>query len=157
MDPIGIPPPSPSPYPSTTAPLAPGRPSGVTVLAILAWVGAALSILAGLGMFAVGGAVAGVGGGFVAGLGVFLLVLGVAYAVVGWGLWTRQRWAWYATLAVEALAVVLGLMSLLQGDIVSPIVSLLIAGVVVWYLLKADVQAWFGVRMKTPWRSGRTA
>lgn len=125
---------------------APQRPAGVSVLATLAWLAAALAFAAGASAWALGVSLADEDGNVLAGLGGLVVLLAAAYALVGWGLWTRRRWAWYGTLAVEGIAVFLALAALLAGDLVAPLVSLLVAGVVVVVLLRREVQAWFGVR-----------
>lgn len=131
------------------------RPTGVTILAVLAWIGAALGILAGIALIAGGSMLGAVGGGVFTGLaiagGLFLLAIGVFDAVAGYGLWTHKRWAWYATAILTAVSAVGSIVNLLNGD-ASSLLGLAIAAVVVWYLFKPDVQAWFSVDYKVPWK-----
>lgn len=137
----------------------------MTVLAILWAVGAVLGILFGLvalmgGAFlgTVGDADAGLAAGIVGATGAFLLVYGVLAAVIAWGLWSQKRWAWYAAIVVAGLAVLGALFSLFGGDVVSAILSLALNGFIIWYLLKPEVQTWFGLSYNTPWKyRGRTA
>src|SRR5947208_17028153 len=84
------------------------RPVGVTILAILCFIGTALCVIGGIGVMAGGGFIANLinqsggqgsagAGGLLAGLGaavgVILLIFGAVYAVVGWGLWKLMEGA----------------------------------------------------------------
>lgn len=155
--------------PAYGAPPVPAqRPTGVTVLAVLAFIGAAFAILAGFVLLAAGaflgamGAGTGADGlGFIAALGAaaalfVFLYAGVAIAV-GIGLLKRKRWAWYVALVLGALQVLGGFGSLVAMDIFSALLNLAIGGLVIWYLLSPPVQAWFAVSHNTPWKYKTTA
>lgn len=131
------------------------RPTGVTVLAVLNAVVAAFAILAALLMFAGGGMMGAMmgaedGGGLFALLGaafgVVLLLMAALYAAAAWGLWTKQRWAWYLAMVGVVIGLLNGLISLPFG-----IVGLLISGFIGWYLLTPPVQRWFGLSYNVPW------
>lgn len=159
MSPPPATPPPGGPYatPATGAGAAPStRPTGVTILAVLAAIGAFFALMAALGSF-MGGAVLGAGGAegvgaFVAVLGVFLLIYAVAAAAVAYGLLKRARWAWYVTIVLVGLGLLGALVSLFSFDILSFLFQAAINGFVLWYLMKPEVQAWFGVRHNTPWK-----
>lgn len=166
MDSAPASPPPASPVASSVPVGAPTtRPTGVTVLAVLAFIGGALAVFAGLALMAAGaflGAVgAGDGGGWLMALGaaagVFLLVYAAFAFAVGYGLLKRMRWAWYAALVLAALQVLGGLGSLVGLDIVGAVLNLGIGGFVAWYLLSPPIQAWFGVSHNTPWKYKTTA
>jgi hypothetical protein len=129
-------PPSPRPPSAATAGV---RPLGVTVIAILAGLGGVLGLLAALTLLSVIGLVGGLGTFF------FLLALVVAIVslVFAYGAWTLQPWAWTMGIVLEALAVVNALYAIADGDS-SGVISLLIAGVILWYLFQPDVKAAFG-------------
>lgn len=138
------------------------RPTGVTVLAVLAIIGGALAILGGLALMAVGtlaGTIgvgandAGLGtvGAFGAITGAVIIVFGVFELICSYGLFTRRRWAWYATIVIAAGQAVSAIYSFVSGSIFSGIIGLALAGLVVWYLLNPVVQAWFGVSYNAPW------
>ena len=91
----------------------------VKVYAALAWLGTLLLILGAFAAFAIGalggaGALAGLSSEEVAAaglfaslgpaLGVLLLLLAVAYAVVGFGLWTFKPWARIAAIVISVLS-----------------------------------------------------
>jgi len=85
------------------------RPTGVTVISILGFIGAGCLVFAALGMFLAGamlssmaerpgiGMIAGLGGAFVA-----IIFLGIAavYLVSAIGLWKLQNWARILTIVV---------------------------------------------------------
>lgn len=129
--------------------MAPRRPTGVAILAILDFLAGALILLGGLVLIAVGGTglLASLGYGFFAGiatlLGAVVLVIGVLAIVVGWGLWTGKRWAWILALILYALGALSSLVSLAGGS-VSSVVGLVIDALLIWYLFRPHVKAFFG-------------
>jgi len=97
---------------------------------------AALPQLVGLPLF----------GFLLGGLGVFLVVIGALALLVGWGLWTGKGWAWWLTVILQALNIVLSLASLALGELTT-IVSLIIAAIILYYFFKPHVKAYFGVKV----------
>jgi len=142
-----------------------GRPVGVTILAILDFIGAVFCILGGIGMIAGGGLMAsimsqqqaqgaGAGAGFLAGLGalaaVVFLVLAAIYVLLGVGLWKLKNWARIITVVLTALGVIstlFGLIGLFAHFVafafVVNVIVLAIEALIIWYLLRADVKAAF--------------
>lgn len=144
-------------------PSAPGlRPTGVTILGVLAIVAGALAVVGAFILLAVG-AIAGAAGiaaesvglGIVAAFGALAAVALFLYALfaflVAYGLFSRRKWAWYAALVLAAFQILQGLGSLLALEIISAAIGLGIGGFIGWYLLSPPVQAWFGVSHNTPW------
>lgn len=139
------------------------RPAGVTVLAVLAIVAGAFAAFAGFGFMAAGAFMGAIGlrgesagvsalGALGAMLGVFLLLYAAFAFAVAYGLFKRQRWAWYASLILAVLQIGQAIVSIGTGQFFGTILSLAIAGFVGWYLLSPGVQDWFGVSYKTPWQ-----
>lgn len=130
------------------------RPTGVTILAVLNFIGAGLLVVAGLIAFAGGAALATMlgplGAMLGAAIGVFLIIFGVLAALAGWGLWSGKAWGWWIAFVLWVLSAVSNIVSLVQGEW-SAIVSLAIAGFVIWYLTTPGVERWFGVNLKMPW------
>ncbi|HEV8354466.1 MAG TPA: hypothetical protein VGR24_09790 [bacterium] len=117
------------------------RPTGITVLAILAAIGGVLYVLAGLtllGLGAVGG-VLGSGLGFLSGTvgGLFFLALGLVTLYVAWGAWNLQSWAWMWMAVVIVIGLVL---AVLNRQWFSAIVD----AIVVYYLFRPEVKTAFG-------------
>jgi len=111
------------------------RPLGVTIIAILA-------ILGGIGLLFSGFAVMllPVVGIIVGGL---LVVIGLAYFVMAYGLWKGKGWAWIITLILSAIGIIVGIGSIAVGN-VGAIVHILINAIVIYYLYRPKVKAYFG-------------
>jgi uncharacterized membrane protein (DUF2068 family) len=139
------------------------RPTGVTVLAILNFLGAAsmvicgLLLMLGLGLAGMGAGSAGEKGGMAlllglgAVAGVVFLVFAAVAIVVGIGLWRLRNWARILTIilaAISLLPLLPGLMgSMLTLEIFSLIFQLVFAafyGWIIWYMLQPHVKRAFG-------------
>ncbi|HTC94349.1 MAG TPA: hypothetical protein VK699_12990 [Terriglobales bacterium] len=148
-----------------------GRPVGVTILAILDFLGAVFTVLAGLGFILGGGmmaailahnsqlssqlpaAVAGIIGGLGVGVGVLMFIFAAIYALVGWGMWGLKNWARIITIAFVGLWGILCalnvLLSLMHFNIFAIIWAgfwLAIYGGILWYLFQPNVVAAFAGR-----------
>lgn len=148
------------------------RPLGVTILAVLDFLGGALCILLGLGFMlgmgivgtmvgrsgqeGAGGAMAMLAGlGVVAGV-IFLISAAIAIAI-GWGLWKLKNWARIITIVFSALGLLFGLLGLLGGLLAiahEPMSGIIAFGFqlifvifyawVIWYMLRPHVKQAFG-------------
>jgi hypothetical protein len=78
-------------------------------------------------------------GDLVAVFGVLTVLLGVAMALVGYGMWHGRGWAWSGTMGITLLWAVLGVVSFPTG-----LVNLAIALFLLWYFTRDGVKAWFG-------------
>jgi hypothetical protein len=141
-----------------------GRPVGVTILAILDFIGAAFCLLGGIGMILGGGFIAtmmsqqGQGSAGAAGLlaglgaaaGVFIIVMGGVCALVGFGLWKLKGWARIVTIVLTGISAAFQLLGLLGSfahfnlfAVVWSLFWVAIDGLIIWYLLKPEVKAAF--------------
>ena len=123
------------------------RPTGVTVIAILCWIFAALPVIVGLVMFAGGAFLAsmktGPMGGILAGFGafvaVFFLVLGALYVIVGVGLWKLLNWGRMLCMILVALGLLTsawGLMNALIHFSIGPLIrQAIVCAIDVWILI----------------------
>lgn len=130
------------------------RPTAVTVIAVLNAIGGVLSILGGLAALLLGG-LAGLGGtaqgdanvagaGIVASiLGIVIIILGGLSLVVAYGLWTLQAWAWITAVVLQGIGILFNLVTLIQGN-AGVIFSLVISGVILYYLFRPNVRQAFG-------------
>ncbi|MBI3859635.1 MAG: hypothetical protein HY296_05275 [Thaumarchaeota archaeon] len=123
------------------------RPTGVTVLAILDMVGGIIALLGG-GLILAGSSYLGTLGygqfaGLAAAFGGGLLVVGVLAIVVGYGMWSGKGWAYLLSIVLYILGIVTSLGSLAFGNY-SSIVGLVIYIIIIWYLWKPHVKAYFG-------------
>jgi hypothetical protein len=66
--------------------------------------------------------------------------------VLAYGFWTIQSWAWPLGVGVEILGIVQAVLQYMNDtrQIVSLVISLAIAGVILWYLFQPHVKAAFG-------------
>ncbi|HEX5416799.1 MAG TPA: hypothetical protein VFZ25_14125 [Chloroflexota bacterium] len=109
------------------------RPFGVTLIAILlALNGIVVTIQALLLLFA--GAPLTL---------VVLLVFGLALLYLAYAMWKLQPWAWMATLVLEGLNALFAIISILSGDL-GGLITLIIAGIIIFYLTRPEVHAAFG-------------
>lgn len=125
------------------------RPTGVTIIAILAAIGGVFGLLAGLALVGIGGAVAAGGaaaGGLATIVGLLLLVYGVVGLILAYGFWTLKPWAWTLGVGLEVAGIVINILQFMNNsaNAVGTVVSIAIAAVVIWYLFQPHVKAAFG-------------
>jgi uncharacterized membrane protein HdeD (DUF308 family) len=106
------------------------RPLGVTIISILTAIGGIVFLASGAVLLVVG-------------IGIILLALGIAYFVMAYGLWTGKRWAWTITLILSVIGIIVAIASIVAGN-VGAIISIIIHGVVIYYLYRPNVKAFFG-------------
>jgi len=97
------------------------RPIGVTIIAILIIIGGILLLLEG---------------------GIFIAIA-IACFVVAWGLLKGKGWAWIVTLIITIVSIIADIVSLIAGSFGS-IGGLIINGVIIYYLYRPSVKAYFG-------------
>lgn len=144
-----------------------GRPTGVTVIAVLDFIGAGFCVLAGIGLMLGGGFIAsmmsqqqGAGAGLLAAVGaaagVFLLFCAAIAAFLGWGLLKLKNWARIVTIVFAALGAVgalFGIFAVLAHfapiGVFWALCRLAINGWIIWYMLQPHVKAAFeGVQVR---------
>ncbi len=72
-----------------------------------------------------------------------LIIIGLAYFVVAYGLWKRLCWAWVLTLIVSVIGIIVGLGSIVVGNIGS-LFHVIVNAIVIYYLYRPNVKAYFG-------------
>lgn len=124
------------------------RPTGVTILAILAFVGGILSILGALALLGLGGFLAGAGfGGLAVFFGIYALVWGALALWIGWGFWQLRPSAWRWGIILMVVGAVITLIQIplgYSGGIASAAISIAIDLAVIYYLTTPAVRAAFG-------------
>jgi hypothetical protein len=135
------------------------RPTGITILAILALIGGIFGVIGGLGLIAGGALLGGVVGGStgvaLGGLafifGIVTLGLAIAYLAFAYGAWGLKPWAWALGVILSLASIVWTVITvLLSGDIVgnllsiSTIINIAIPAVILYYLNTPAVKAAFG-------------
>ena len=114
--------------------MAKKRPFGITILSIIgfisafimAGIGAVFILLGGAGLQGTGVNVAALGA-LSAFFGVIMLGGGILQGIISYGLWKMQKWAYYVSLVMYAIAFLGALMSV-------SIVGIVIDGLMVYYL-----------------------
>ncbi len=123
------------------------RPTGVTILAVLSFVGAAFAALGALGLFLAGAIGLGRMGGQAAALGgivamfgavagAIMLVLAVLYLVVGVGLWRLRGWGRIITIVLVGLGMLFALAGAAKA--LMPIQ----VGILIWQTMVVAIDAW---------------
>lgn len=159
------------PVPAATTPL-PGvpaqptapttRPTGISILSVIYFIIAGFCILGALAAFTMGAAfgalfgdLGGAFGALIGGvIGFGLLVGAILFGVMGWGLWNRQKWAWWIALVLTVISALGAIGGMVQGDFFGNIIGLAIDAFLIWYFTAPGVERWFGVDLKAPWHKG---
>ncbi len=139
------------------------RPTGVTIIAILNVISGIVMLVGGLGLAAISSilptmttldpnasgqlAVAGLLGVGGIAVGGILIILGIISFVVAWGLLKGKGWSWSVTMILSIISIVIGVISVVAGSIGS-IVNIIIAGIIIYYLYRPHVKAFFGKSIK---------
>jgi hypothetical protein len=138
------------------------RPTGVTILAVLAFIAAGFLVLAAL-FSLLGGAVlsslSSSGMGMVAGMGVaviavLLLIVAVVEAAIGFGLWKLRNWARVVTIVLVGLNLLGAVFSIISPFahihvffflfLIRRLVLIAIDAWILWYLFQPHVKQAFG-------------
>jgi uncharacterized membrane protein (DUF2068 family) len=133
------------------------KPTGVVILALLCWAGAAFLLLPSLALFFGSSFIAAMIGhqfGPIAAFagvaaGAFLLVMAVISAVLGWGLWELQEWARILMIIFQGIGLATGIVGMFALAFFHPVgvvfrlVRIAINGVIIWYLVQPNVVAAF--------------
>jgi len=82
-------------------------------------------------------------GGLLSVIGGVLIIVALLDVVFAWGLWSGKGWAWILALIFAVLGILFSLVSLVRGGLGS-IVVLVIDAVIVYYLTRPNVRAFFG-------------
>ena len=124
------------------------RPTGVTVMAVLAAIGGVFGLIASVALLGAGtvvGAATGLGG-FVFVAALIVLAYAVLSLVLAYGFWYLKPWAWPLGVGVQALGIIQAVLQYANDNtqLVSMVLSIAIAGVIIWYLFQPHVKAAFG-------------
>lgn len=106
------------------------RPLGVTIIAILIIIGGILFLSSGLALLIIG-------------IGFLLIALGIAYFVMAYGLWNGRGWAWTITLILSVIGIIIAIVSIAPSN-GGTIINVIIYGIVIYYLYRPNVKAFFG-------------
>jgi len=111
------------------------RPIGVTIIALLAILGGIAFLGSGIGTLIL-----------IPLMGIFigsgLFILGLAYFLMAYGLWKARSWAWTLTLILSGIGIIVGIGSIIVGNIGS-IFHIIINAIVIYYLYRPNVKSFF--------------
>lgn len=117
------------------------RPILLTIIAILSIVFGILIILAGVFML-FGSAIISLEefntGIFAGAFSAVILIMGILFTIVGFGLMSGKGWAWWLSIIVMALNLILGLITF-------NIFTIIIAALILIYLTRPNTKGWFGI------------
>jgi hypothetical protein len=82
-------------------------------------------------------------GGGAAAVGGVMMALGILSFIVAYGLVKGRPWAWTLTVVLSIVSIVLNALSLAAGN-VAAIVSIIISGIIIYYMYRPHVKAYFG-------------
>ena len=82
-------------------------------------------------------------GGIGIAIGAVLLALAIVSFVVAYGLLKGRGWAWTITVILSIISIVLNVISIAAGNLAS-IISIIISGIILYYLYRPHVKAFFG-------------
>ncbi len=120
-------------------PSKPARPLGVTIFAIIAFIGGIFGFLGGA-MVLTGSTPEPLWLGYIV---IIFAVLGLA---LGYGFFQGMGWAWMTGLVVYILSIPLGLYEISLGGagMIGGIIRVVIGLIVIYYLMRTQVKAFFG-------------
>ncbi len=146
----------------------PPRPTGVTILGILAILGGIAGLFGGAVLIGLGlllgtlvasaeitnqltlagyPGLAGLGVSLISTivilLGVIVLILGILYLAVGVGFFGGKGWAWTLGVIVSIIGIILNVVQIAVGSFGS-VISLLIGLLILYYLMRPHVKSFFG-------------
>lgn len=132
------------------------RPTGVTILAVLQFIGGFISLILGISSLFFGGLIIASDAAATAGTeidpgpimliaGVIALFSGVLGLLAGYGLFTLKGWGWQLALTFAIVNIIHNVLGLFQGvRIPGAIVGIVISGLIVYYLMTYSVKQAFG-------------
>ena len=135
------------------------RPTGITILAVLAAISGVLGLLSGLAVIGLSGLAVAVGvyGGLYQIIGFGILALSVANLAFAYGAWTLRPWAWMLGIVIQVANIVLELLWVTQGaGFTSILISVVVSAVILYYLDTPGVRTAFG-KPATSWFASLTS
>jgi uncharacterized membrane protein (DUF2068 family) len=120
------------------------RPTGVTILAILALIGGILGLVGGLFLFGIASTFAVLGiSGLATIVAIVLIVGGVLDLFLAYGAWNLRPWAWTLGIVAEIVAIVSQVLYIGNG-LANSIIGIAIAVGIIYYLYQPRVRRAFG-------------
>lgn len=135
----------------SSAEAPPSRPTGITILAVLAGIAGVWGLLlgctlAGLSAITLPGALLGANlPGWALWAGLSTLAYAILQLAVAYGAWNLRTWAWLVGVIVAAWGALNALLAMFSGSLFGGLIGLVIPGIILFYLLfDKDVKRAFG-------------
>ena len=132
------------------------RPTGITVISILMIIGGLILLFTGIAPLVIGPLISIDSDystsslGFLITIGgLVLVILGIASLIVSWGLLKGKTWARTITLIISIIAIIFAIISLVSSGELTHIISIIIYGIIIYYMFTDKVKLFFG-RVKEP-------
>ena len=147
------------------------RPDGITVIAILIIIGGIFLLIGGTSLLGLGAVLSTASEDIIQSngissdltqlaslgtipivLGAVMLILGIAYLIVSYGLLKGKAWAWIITIIVTIIGLIVQIISaIIAGSITSSalyglashIVGMIISGAIIYYMFRPHVKAFY--------------
>ncbi len=71
------------------------------------------------------------------------IALGIAWFGLAWGLFTGKGWAWLITVILAIISVVFSIVAIM-GAYITSIPTLIISGIILYYMYRPQVKSYFG-------------
>jgi hypothetical protein len=122
-----------------------GRPTGVTILAILEAIAGVYYLVTGFGDFVATSIIRTLAGSGIPSdilplisrsVGAVLFIFGLASLLLAWGLWTGKGWA-------RMIALVIAILSIIASLISFHLIGVVIDGIIIYYLTRPNVKQFF--------------
>jgi hypothetical protein len=121
------------------------RPTGITVLSILAALAGTFALVGSIALFVVGTVAGGGVGGAVVASGIAALAFAVLSLVVAYGLWDLRPWAPWACVVAQLVGVLRAALAFAADGASLPITLAILAAhaAAIWYISRADIREAF--------------
>lgn len=135
------------------------RPVGITIIAILIIIGGIALLVGGLGFVALGGILSEISSNSsidIASLsslplGIGVVIMGLIYLAVSYGLLKGKGWSRIITIIVTIIGMIIQIVSAIISGLVSSsitaivpnIIGIIISGIIIFYLYRPNVKAYF--------------
>ena len=77
-------------------------------------------------------------------IGWIFVAIAIVSFVVAYGLLNGRGWAWTITVVLSIISIVLNAISIAAGNIIASIINIIISGIILYYLYRPHVKAYFG-------------
>ena len=126
-------------------PTGQARPTGITILAVLAGLTAIGELFGGFILFGVAASLFGLSGAI---FGLAALALAGLYVALTWGFWTMAPWAWPLGVVLAAASIIYALVIAIfgGGGIGGAIIPVVIGAAILYYLNQPTIKSLFGRR-----------